>query len=476
MYTKRDFQDKIRDSLNQYPETAQLHQAGAPRILQPLDAMATMLAMLSQQYEIAAMEPFEKVRDATIYADAALKGIVPVGIPQRVRISISNPTASPFTVAAARTLLDANGYPYRVDTPVTVAAGGSSTFEAVQIVEREVTHTVAFGYPFYRVEVPAPEDGLYIAGFTVASSIAGDLTYHPQFTNVGAGDPVYHVETDEYRRLYVVLGIATAGYEPAAGEVFTLTIRDTVGDARPAANSPFIFEYTASPADNFVTMTMNALLVPGAAPPDIATLREFAKYPSVYDDNAVYLGEFDFLIRRHLTNLSFLSVWNEQIEELVRGPDVDNINKLFISCLPAEGGDLSATQANIRAIVERADDSYRLAFVSAAPIELPVTITAQVARIHDPGAVESQIKTALLGQYGATAAAAKRGMMRPQVKAIFKLLRENVPALADDGSDFTVNLPAIPGDQLPEQFRYMTGDSISVTVTVSNYNDGRFGN
>jgi hypothetical protein len=98
-----------------------------------------------------------------------------------------------------------------------------------------------------------------------------------------------------------------------------------------------------------------------------------------------------------------------------------------------------------------------------------------VARIYDPGAVAAQIKSALLGQYGQTSADARKGMMRPRVRTIFDLLKNNVPALADEGSEFAVTLPDIPGGLFPEQFRYMTEASMTVTVTAANYADGRWG-
>lgn len=79
MLTKADFQKAIRDSINTYPNVAPLFQAGDPRIMQHLDAMATMLSMLSAQVETAQAEPFEKARDSTVLADAAMRGIVRKG-------------------------------------------------------------------------------------------------------------------------------------------------------------------------------------------------------------------------------------------------------------------------------------------------------------------------------------------------------------------------------------------------------------
>ena len=83
MLTKADFQRAIRDSISSYPAIAPLYQSGDPRVLQHLDAMATMLAMFSAQLETAMSEPFEKTRDTTVLADAAMRGIVRKATPAR---------------------------------------------------------------------------------------------------------------------------------------------------------------------------------------------------------------------------------------------------------------------------------------------------------------------------------------------------------------------------------------------------------
>lgn len=84
--------------------------------------MATMLAMFSAQVETAQAEPYDKVRDSTVLADAAMR-IIRSGTPARVRVRAINGGAEAFQVELARTLLDSSGLLYRVETPVSVPAG-----------------------------------------------------------------------------------------------------------------------------------------------------------------------------------------------------------------------------------------------------------------------------------------------------------------------------------------------------------------
>ncbi len=213
----------------------------------------------------------------------------------------------------------------------------------------------------------------------------------------------------------------------------------------------------------------------GANPITMPELRELCRYPSTYDESAVYLGEFDFLVRRNLTNLQFLCIWNEQIEEKARGPHVDNINRLFVSFSPAAGANRAATLAEISRICLQADDSYDIKEV--APIELPIVVKvkAQVARIHDIAAVTDQIRQALLSEYGKDSIMARRGMVVLQFKRAYEFLRKNITALQDEGSDFSVVIDPPAKTLLPEHWRFVSPASLTVDVTASDYNIGDMG-
>lgn len=475
MLTMQDFLTAASNELANFPAVQELYNAGEPVVVAHMSAFASMLSLLSAQYEVAQAEPFEKTRPSTVLADAALKGIIPKARPALVSVTAVNSASSAFALAAGRVVLDSSGNPYSVETPVTVPANGSTTCTARQLRYRIIETTIALSAPFQRIEVTSPDDGWYISGFSVETDLKGGLTYQPEFTNVAVGDLVYHVETDEYRRTYVVFGAADiVGYQPVVGEIITITITETVGaTAAPAAGSPFAWDYIAGPTDSYIKLSLAAILTPGGDPPDIPTLRELAKYPAVYAPGS--LNRLDFEVRRAFPDLAFLSVWNEQIEESVRDPDVANINRLFVSCLPPTGGDQETTEAAILALIQRIDDSFRVSFVDAVPTDVEAEITAEVARVYDTAVVESQIIAALLAEYGATSTRARRGMLVPRKKEAGAILEAAVPALAGDGADYAIVFPAISGGLLPEQFRRMTAGSISVTVTVVDYGDGNFG-
>lgn len=468
MLTKSDFQQAIADSINNYPAVAPLYQAGDPRIIQHLDAMATMLAMLSAQIETAMTEPFEKVRDSTVLADAAMRGIVRKGTPARVRIKVSNKSSEACALVSGRNLFDSAGNIYRLETSATVAAGAATTVEATQIKEVTVSHTVAGSEPFYSILVPQSDDG-HLASISV-SDAQGIYEHRERYVNTMAGDRCYHVEADHQQNVYVRFGLdGVVGVQPSTGTVINLLIGYTAGEVYPAYGSPFSFQYLQTPADSSVELAMDAMLIPGQNPVSMSILRDLARYPSVYDHNAVYLGEFDFLVRRNFPGLQFLSVWNEMREEQARGANVDHINTLFVAYAASGGYESNTTSQKIKDLILEADDSYKVKFYTPVISEIQVTINAVVAPSYRASDVKQQIIDVILRELGKGSPASRRGYSRPSYQRLYALLKAGVPALSAGESD--VRLQIADDSMLtnkPEMWRYATTNSLSVTVDAES--------
>jgi hypothetical protein len=463
VYLKSDFDAALVAAVLARPKAAEAYRAGLPILLAQMDAWATQAAMLSQQIDLAEVEPFIKARTGTVLADAALKGVLPLARPARVQITVTNPGPDAVPVPIGRGILDGKGRRYVVDGAATIAADSTGTITAQQVTTRTVPHTVSGAGPFYSVQVPPSPDDADLTGVEVADGV-GAFTYAVDFVNSAIGDRVFHAETDEYRRLFLRFGAAgVVGHQPANGDVLTMTIRECAGKIELDAGASFALEYVGNAAEGALSFALNAVLAEGSGPPDTETLRMIARYPALHDANAVYLSNFDFLLRRHLPPVHFLAVWNEQVEETARGPDVENINTLFVSFV-IPGQTVGTSEAQIEQIINRADDSYRVQFVDHEPISVPVTVTARVGVVHDAGDVEAQIRATLLAQYGVGSLAASRGLSNVfRFQDINRLLVENVVALQDQISDFSVVFGETP-DPLPEDFRHLTAGSITVTV------------
>ena len=353
-FLKSDFQAALRAAVISRPTAAEAYRAGDPRLLAMMDAAATMFTMLSQQIDVAEVEPFLKSRVGTVLADATLKGILPLAKPARVTVAVTNTGTNPVTIAAGRVITDAKGRRYTVEGSATIAASSTGSVAAVQLTTRTVTHTVSGAAPFYAIEVTASTESLFLAGMDVQDAVL-PYTFSPDFVNVSAGQRVFHVETDESRRVFVRFGAAelgtdVIGHQPIDGDVITITLRECGGLVSLDAGSSFALEYVLTTDEALLNMVLTSLVATGASPPDTETLRMLARYPALHDSNAVFLADFDFLLRRHLSGIKFLSVWNEQAEEAVRGPSVGSINTLFVSFLiPTQT--FAISEAQVKSII-----------------------------------------------------------------------------------------------------------------------------
>jgi hypothetical protein len=496
MYTKADFLKAIDNTIANYPAVAPFYYARDPRILQKLEAMATMLSMTSAQIEVAMAEPFEKSRDATILADAAMRGIIRKATPGSVQVKAKNNNAESFTISTGRVILDSVGRPYIIRTALTLLPGAIGYFEAEQVKHETFTHTVSGSVPFYAIQIPEASDDSYLSGLSVSDS-QGAYEYRERYVNTFPSERVYHVEADDRQKIYVRLGQAgIVGTQPVDGEEFTITISRTAGEINPSAGSPFTFEYLLTPQESYIDLTQNALVSGGQNPPDMTTIRDMVKFPSVYTHNAVFLGEFNFIVRRAFPSLKFLSVWNETLEEMARGPNVDNINTLFVAVLSQDEteqvaiepnpltpvapaiiseANYTATQKSIKDTILAADNSYRVRFIKPIRSEIAVTILATVSTSYVAAEIKSQIEEVILKEYGEVAAASKKGGNHPLYRMVYELLKKNVPALSDGNADIRVTLADPVGNLRPELWRYVSPTSLSVTVTLTNITSPSWG-
>lgn len=471
LLTKEDFKQAIEADLDKYPVAAAHFKAGDSLVIQAIYSIATMVSMLSQQIELDRDEVFEKARDTTVLADAALKGILPRAIPTTVLIKLANNNSAPVVISAGRVLLDSSSRQYEVIDTVQVAANAEVSIRAVQQTTTTISHTVGESKAFYRIEIPERDADKYISGINIEDSNGDAFDYSYQFTNISPNDRVYHMGSDEYQRLYAVFGYENVvGYQPSSGEVLTLYIDETHGYIEPKLNSPFVFEYTQSPVESRIQMSLQEIAVKGQNPPTIDELRELISYPSTYNDDAVYMGEFDRLVNEHLPDFDFISVWNEQVEEEMRGADLDNMNSLFIASSPNN----AETQQKIKQVIHRADNSYKLKFLDPVHKLLFVNVVGKIARVYQAAEVGNQIKSLLVKNFGMLTPSSKKGLSIPTEEKLRSVLKDGVQALQHPQSDFTLTLN-YEQPIMPEHWHYIDFSSVQVDLQESNVSLKRWG-
>lgn len=484
MQTKSDFLLAVDNLIDKYPSIAARYKTKDPIIMQQIEAKATMLSMLSSQIETALGEAFEKVRDSTVLADAAMRGIIRKARPAKVTVTLTNKDTAPYMLSSGRVIFDSTGNPYIVDTSVTVSAAGSGTFTATQVKIEEVTHTVTGTQPFYAIEIPESSDDSYLSGISVSDSV-GVIQYRERYVNTAVGDRVFNVEADDRQRIFVRFGYGgVVGHQPAEGETITLSLSRSVGKIELNAASPFSLDYVLNAQESMIEMALSSITDSGSDPIGMSVMRDLIKYPSVYDTNAVFLGDFEFLVRRSYSDAQFLSIWNETIQEEWSGANVANINQIFVAVMSAAGteafvndpantaeiaaGSETATQIAIKNLIKSADNSYGVKFYKPVKYKIPVTVTATIPTAYSASTVQAQISEVILANYGEKSLAAKKGGNNPRYKDVYNLLVGNVAALSEAQSDLKLTITDPPATYHPYLWRFVDPASLTVTVTTKN--------
>jgi hypothetical protein len=456
--------DKAVSVIAEYPAAALAYQVQDPRMMALLRAMATQLSMRSQEQDVAAAEPFTKSRDMTVLANAAVMGVLPFASPAVMSLSVENVSSVAFDALSSRRVLDQQGRNYVTTKGATVPAGGSATIEVVQRSEASFSHTVTASQAFYSIPVPAPEVG-YITDIRVSDDSGNLYTYTPEFTNIELDAQIYHLESDEYRQISVVFGARfIGGYQPVIGDVFNITVVTTEGEISLSAGAPFVFEHATTIAESGAKLTLTAVQSTGSNPLDVSALRYVTNYPALYDKSAVYLGNFDFLVRGTLSPFRFLSVWNEQREEEVRGASQSNINCLFVAA-QKDGVSDDTLHEQIAQLIKKADNSYRYRRVAVAEVPIPVTVTLSIPDVYEREAVKKQAAEIILAQYGRESVWAKKGSGRVLIRRITTLLQTQIVACQAEDADIKV-VVTDEATIYPESYRYISADSLVVNVVT----------
>lgn len=444
--------------LSRSPAMAARYQAGDPMVVQPLAAMAAMLARMSEFVSVASMEQFTMARDSTVLADSAAKGIIRYGTPTEALARVTNPAPSALTIATGRQLLDQQGRRWVVMRGAVIPASGEGLVYVQQISRRTIEHTIAQHKAFYAIEVPAPAIG-YLASVSVDG-----YSYQPSFSNTKPGDAVYSLKLNEQQTLCVQFGLAdVAGMQLDAGAGVVLRVTDTEGAIDDVLGSALEFEYLNGASEAGVKLVIESVEVQGRNPMDVATLREMSRYPSLYDEDAVYLGDFDALVRRKLGPFDFLSVWNEQKQEEAVGPSLDWVSGMFVAARKIGTSD-ETLRAKIAQTILAADDGYVIHHIDVVDAPVTVDITAYVNPVYDTEQVRQDIVRVMLENYGPESEWATRGNNKLLQLPVFNRLRQNIEALQDEQANLQMEVTESVERLMPWHFRRLTAETLSVTV------------
>ena len=449
-------------------------QNGDPVTTQQIQSIAIFFALLSQEIEIALNEPFAKTRDRSILADATNKGILPTAIPHRHKISLHNKSDNLISISQGRLIEDSEGgRTWRLLTAVNAQAGETITAVVEQSEYREINYTVPRTEMFHRYAVEL-QPSSYLASLAVQDTLTprNYYVYKPRLLSTLPDEMAYTLNTDEKRRIFVEWGAdGRVGRTVKAGENFIIALWETEGeiDTTKLKDASLQSVNTTDEQRLVIKFVDAGTVQTGTNPYTIEQLRLLTSYGSVYDGSAVFLGDFDFAVRKLLLNRTFHSVvWNEKIHENYYEDDqsVKYINHLFVAFAPKNMNEKALLQEQVSNLLASQDNLYidSTIFFDLKEIEYPIKITGQIASVYDLDTVKAQITALLINNYGRTSLMAHRWFPNGfKVQGIANLLRTKIQAFQDNFGDFTITV----NDKVqykPHEWIYITEKSITVSL------------
>lgn len=467
--------ESINSNINDYPEVAERWRVGDPTVRAMLTSIAEVAVFLKRDNDVNTIEPFIKSRNRTIIADAINKGVLPVATPCQHKLTVENSSVQTLTLSQGRLIEDGTGRQWRLLADITVAAGEVKTGLAEQSTINRTDMTIPINEPFYTVAL-STTDGAYFAGISVVNTTTGEVyTHTPKFMNAGVNTPSYTLQSDNLNNISVIFGASDrAGKTVQAGEVYQFAITQCFGEVDTASLGQAALGELNFAEESLLNLYFKAgdIVRAGSNPLTINQLRLLASFPSMYDRNAVFMGNFTFLVMQHfMSRLNYMAIWNETIHERYYGADVSSINHLNLTVVAKSSNENERNQlvTDIKQLVARADSllegRVRVKAVALRPYQ--ITITGRLSAVHDIDSVRTQIKELLLANYGKGSLTATHhnadGFNRQEIAT---RIRSTISAFQDRISDFTVIGEDVEISPVkPHEWAFLDADSIGINLT-----------
>ena len=468
MLTQADFEARIVAVLDDY-EILERYNAQDPIVLRFLRSIAAFLSLFSQEVDISEIEPFIKTRDRSIIADATNKGILPIGMPTQHVLEVLNRSANSITLSQGRMIEDNSGSrPWRLLQSVTVNSGETGEVLVEQSEYREVQYTVQSTENFHRVELQLRDD-LSLAGITVRDNSNQAYQLKKRWMNVEPLEYAFNLTTDSLRRIFIEFGDdERAGRTAQANQVFTFGILETYGDVDVSRlkDASLLDVLTTDETKVSVRFKQGGIVRQGADPLNISQLRVLATYPALYDENAVFLGNFDYSVRqKFMARCHYIAVWNENEQDRYYGVTYQDINHLHIAVVAKNNAEQANLETEIIQYIGLLDSLYKDRVRVHTVVEklFEITLNGRLAAVHDLDGVKAQIKGLLVDRYGRTKISASRWLVNGfNTQGISTQLRTNIVAFQDNISDFSLNVPVVLNK--PHEWVYISEPSITLNI------------
>jgi hypothetical protein len=313
------------------------------------------------------------------------------------------------------------------------------------------------------------QDDLALAGIIVSDDQNNNYLLKKRWMNVAPLEYAFNLTTDSLSRIFIEIGDDDrAGCTAKANQVFTIGILETYGDVDISRlkDASLTNVFNADEQRVSVRFKQGGAVRQGADPLNVSELRVLSSYPSLYDENAVFLGNFDYSVRaKFMPRAYYLAVWNENEHDRYYGATFKDINHLHIAVIAKNSAEQATLEQEIIQYIGQLDSLYKDRVRVHAVLEKPyaMSLNGHLAAVHDLDGVKTQIKGLLVDRYGQTKLSASRWLVNGfNTQEISTQLRKNITAFQDNICDFSLSVPSSLNK--PHEWVYVSNESITLNL------------
>lgn len=428
--------------------------------------LALILAQIVQRCNQAAARALQNsfLASATtrsaILANAESRGYVGrTATPSIGTVRVTNNTPARITSASLMQVTASNQVPYTITEHIDVAAGASAILPLAQVEIETLSYVVDVEQSWLTVLIPAEYTGRLHKMVVKVDGEEWESSF--KFRNADEDSKVYmesYKSTDQYA---IRFGNGVNGKRPEAGSTISVDLWLTEGETTLLDGQKLTIK--ESPLLSFnsgdLSVVTETQITGGEDPEDIESIRAGALYSSIYDNQVVWDGDYKAHIRANISNLVWVSVWGEKLQEKLTGvKDLNNINKIFICAYSPKKNDEVLGQEILALFQgkEAYNETYHMVTRKDAPIT--VRVTGKVYDSYNTKDGEQAILDALDALYGKNIKKSKGVFLKDIWGAV------NSVASAHGVYDFSVVATGIIDDVPIDTYQYIDAQNSIVEL------------
>jgi len=378
---------------------------------------------------------------SSISAQAEDKGYLPrTPFPSFGGIQVKNNGVNPVTIPIYQGFQSNIGLQYLIKYPITILSGQSAEATCYQLTRTVVSTVVPETTPFFEILFDISLTASIHQVDVDISDESGFVTWSlsRQLRNAGPASTVYDLFYSHDGQIGVRFGNGIFGKKPEASNTVRCTLWLTSGDTTLLESLPLLPIGTVTDSMGVqasIDIKTITKITGGFGGESTEELRKNLMYWPLYNDNLVWLEDYEFFLRRQIPEIRWLKVWGEKEAEAEAGfSNAGNINSIFVSAYIHGAVDTEARIVSVFNAIKLYN--RRIRWVAPEFVTANITLAGKISRQRTIENVSSDITDALSAAYGKDSATRRDRIL---IKDVYQIVSDT-KNFGDSGASFAVTV------------------------------------